>query len=108
MKLNQFAMIFVIIAIAVIVYTDISTNNLKAVIENKEQIDRNIDTAIDDGVTSLAELDDSNNITVNKDRAINSFFLSLHASFGVLSDKDSQEKILKAILDDIKVADTKR
>jgi hypothetical protein len=79
--------------ITTIVITDLKTNDLNSVIENKEQIDRNIDTAIDDGVTSLAEVDGNNNIIINKEAAVNSFFLSLHSAFGVLSDKVGQDKL---------------
>jgi hypothetical protein len=79
--------------ISSIVILDIKTNNLKAVTDNRNQIDRSIDTAVDDGITRLAELDGNNNITINKDAAVNSFFLSLYSSFGVLSDKPSQEKL---------------
>lgn len=92
MKLYHYVIIFVIIAMTIIVTIDVKTNNLKAVIENIDQIDNNLDTAIDDGVTKLAEVDNNNNIKINKETAINSFFLSLYATFGVISDKDSQTK----------------
>lgn len=93
MRLNHFTLVFVMIAIAVIVITDIRTNSLKAVIENKEQIDRNLDTAIDDGVSKLAQIDLNNNIIIDKEAAVNSFFMSLSSSFAILSDKESQEKL---------------
>ena len=76
-----------------VVITDIKTNNLKAVIHNKEQIDRNLDTALDDGVSKVSELGDNNKIIINKDAAMNSFFVSLHSSFGILSDQDQREKM---------------
>jgi len=93
MKLYHFVLVFIIIAITTILTLDIKTNNLKALYQNKEQIDHNLDTAIDDGVTSLAEVDGMNNITVSKDAAVNSLFLSLYASFGILSNKEKQEKL---------------
>lgn len=93
MKLHHFALVFMLISIVIIVITDIESNNLKAVIENRKQIDRCLDIAIDDGVTSLVEVDESNHIVINKEAAINSFFMSLNSAFGVLSDEDNQEKL---------------
>ena len=93
MKIHQFVLIFGIIIIAIVVITDITTNNLKTVTENKKQLDRNLDTAIDDGVTRLVEVDSNNKITINKEAAVNSFFMSLHSTFGVLSDKEIQQKL---------------
>jgi hypothetical protein len=79
--------------IAAIVIADIKTNNFIEVVEDREQIDRILDTAIDDGVTSLAQVDGNNNLSISKDAAIKSFFLSLYSAFGVLDDKDNQEKL---------------
>lgn len=93
MRLHHFSVAFAIFILAVVVITDIKTNNLKAIIDNREQIDRNLDAAIDDAATSLADVDDSNNIIINKEAAAKSFFMSLDSSFDVLSDKDSQEKL---------------
>ena len=93
MKITHLAIIFAIITVSVIIYTDIRTNNLSAVIENKNQIDAGLDTAIDDGVTNLAEVDVKNNIIIDKKKAVKSFFMSLYSSFGILADKDSQTKL---------------
>ena len=93
MKLNHFAFFFIIIAITIVIYSDIRTNNLKIVIDNKEQIDRNIDSAIDDGAAKLVEIDLENNLSVSKEKAASSFFMSLYSSFDLLSDKKSQEKL---------------
>jgi hypothetical protein len=38
-------------------------------------------------------VDDNNNIIINKELAVKSFFMSIDSSFGVLSDKDSQDKL---------------
>lgn len=93
MKIYHFIILFAIIIISCIVVTDIRTNHLKAVIANKEQIDRNLDVALDDGVLRLAELDDNHNIKVNKDAALRSFLYSLYSSFGILDDRDQIEKL---------------
>lgn len=68
-------------------------NNYSAVLSNKKEIDKVIELAIDDGVNSLVELDSNNNLTINKDAAIQGFFMSLYSSFGIFSDKQAQEKL---------------
>lgn len=93
MKLYHFVLAFVIISFVTILTTDIKTDNLKAVLNKKEQIQRNTDAAIDDGIANLAVVDTNNNIIINKDAAVKSFFLSLHTSFGVQNSKDMQDKL---------------
>ena len=93
MKLYHFVGIFAIIALTIILVLDVKTNQLKAVISNVKQIDQNLDTAIDDGVTKLVQVNQNNKIIVNKEAAINSFFLSLNATFGTLSDRGLREKL---------------
>lgn len=82
-----------LIAIATIVVLDIKTNDLRAVIDNKEKIDKNLNTALDDGINRLAKSEDKYGIVINKDAALHSFFLSLETSFGVISDPKAKEKL---------------
>lgn len=93
MKMYHFALVFIVIFITVMVPADLKLDNLKTVIESKEQIDRCIDTALDDAVSGLAETDSSNTITIDKEAATESFFLSLYSNFGLQSDKEGQEKL---------------
>ncbi len=93
MKLNHFILVFVIIVISTVVVLDIKTDGLKAAIRDKREIDRNIDNAIDDGIASFVRVDDDNRLIVDKSSAINSFFISLAAAFGVLSDPAGREKL---------------
>ena len=93
MKLYHFSILFVIFIIVSVTVTEIKTNNLKAVFENKNQIDNKLDKALDDGVARLAMVDDNNGIITDKSGAMNSLFLSLYATFDVFSDKESQERL---------------
>lgn len=93
MKLYHYSLLFVIIALTIILISDIRHNNLQAVIKNKRQVDRNIDIAIDDGVRRLTMVDSNNNVRIDKEAAVNSFFISLNSAFGVLADKDAKEKL---------------
>ena len=94
MKAYQFALIFLVLVISVTVLCDIKSESMNTVIEKKKQIDKNLDKAIDDGVTNLVEVDSSNNVIISKHTAAEGFFASLYSSFGVLSDSISQEKLM--------------
>ncbi|MDF2512960.1 MAG: putative rane protein [Herbinix sp.] len=93
MKLNHFLLVFVIIVISTVVILDIKTDNLKAAIKDKKQIDQNLDNAIDDGISSFVRVEDDSRMIVDKGSAVNSFFISLASSFGVLSDQQAKEKL---------------
>jgi len=93
MKLYHFILVFVILVIMTIIVCDIKTDEFKTVVKNRSQIDQNLKTAIDDGITMLVQVDDNNNLTVNKEAAMESFFMSLDSSFGVLSDVEQREKL---------------
>lgn len=93
MKLYHFSFAFIVFAITVIIITDIRTNNLRAVIRNLEQINCKLDIAVDDGVAKLAEVDNSNLVILNKERAVTSFFSSLHSSFAILDDQETGAKL---------------
>jgi hypothetical protein len=66
---------------------------MEAITNNREQINRNLKTALDDGVRKLVQTDENNKLEINKEAAINSFFSSMYTSFGVIDDKDSIEKL---------------
>ncbi len=92
-RLHNLVILFVVIAISFFIVMDIKANTLQEVVNQKEQIDRNISLAIDDGVNSLIQMDENNRLTINKERAVNSFFSSLYSSFGVKDDRDSLCKL---------------
>ncbi len=93
MRIHNYIIIFVVIAISIFVVLDIKSNSMEAILNNKVQIERNITTAIDDGVNSLVQTFDSDKLTINKDEAVNSFFASLYSSFGIMDDKDNIAKL---------------
>lgn len=93
MRIHNYVILFVIIAICTFLVIDIKLNNMEAIANNREQINRNINTAIDDGVGSLVQTDENNKIAISKEAAVNSFFSSIYTSFGIIDDKDSIEKL---------------
>ncbi len=93
MKLYHFILIYMLLAIVTVIVLDIKTNDLRAVIDNKEKINKNLNTALDDGISRLTKSEDKYGISINKEAAIQSFFLSLETSFGVLTDPNATEKL---------------
>lgn len=76
-----------------IVFTDIRTKELTAMIDNKENIDRKLDAAIDNAVYKLTNRDENGRIIVALDEAVKGFYNSLYSSFGIISDKEMQDKL---------------
>lgn len=93
MRIHNYIIIFVIIAIGVFLVIDIKSNSMEAVINHREQIDRNVKAALDDGIRSLVQVDGNNKLDIDKDAAVNSFFSSLYTSFGVNDDKEGRGKL---------------
>jgi len=93
LKLHHFTITFALIAITFIVISDIRMEHLNTALNSKIEFDRCIDTAIDDAVRHLLEVGENNQIVINKEKAIESFFTSLYASFGILTNRDMQKQL---------------
>ena len=93
MRIHNYVIIFAFIAICTFFIIDIKSDNMEAVRNNREQIDRNMKTAIDDGIGSLVQMDENNKLIIDKGAAVSSFFSSIYTSFGVIDDKGSIEKL---------------
>ena len=86
MKLYHFSIIFAIIAISLFVMTDVNTNNFVAVAEEKENLDLYFDNATDNAAYQLVENDGITGLKLNKEAAVQSFFLSMYASLGIIDN----------------------
>lgn len=93
MRIHNYVIIFVIIAICSFLAIDIKADNMEAVANNRDQINRNLNTALDDGISNLVQMDENNKLAIDKEAAATSFFSSIYTSFGVIDDKDNIEKL---------------
>lgn len=91
MKLSHFTMLFIIIAIAMVMFVDIRTEDYKTIIQEKISIDQAFNSAVDDGAKVLLEMDANRGLALDKNKAKDEFFLSLYSSLGILVAKDKQE-----------------
>ncbi len=92
MKLSHLSIIFVAIYITIIITADIRVNNVAAIAEAKNDLDFYMDQAIESSVSRLKQME-SDSIEVSElNRVADSFFSSMYASLGILSDPVAQEK----------------
>ena len=93
MKITNLAIIFVFIAISFILYIDVRTNHVVFMAEKKTEYNKAIDSAVDDAVLSLVEIDRNKGITLNKNEAVKKFYSSLYANMGIMSDPGLQRQM---------------
>ena len=105
MKLTNLAILFFIIELTMITILDLRTNNLTAVSNRRIEYDKELDSAIEDGVANLVEVDSKRNLVLNKDAAASQFYESLSANFGV-SGNGQAENRLKGYIPVILITDT--
>ncbi|SHO47014.1 hypothetical protein [Anaerocolumna xylanovorans] len=97
MKLTDLALIFLVIEILLFSVLDIRFDQLKAVTEKCNAYNRGLDNAVDDGCYFLVEKDSSHNLRINKEKAVEQFFTSLYANFGVIGQPAAEENLNRYI-----------
>jgi hypothetical protein len=105
MKITNLAIIFFLIELCLFTVLDIRTENLSAITTRKMEYNKALDSAIDDGISDLVEVDSKRNLVLNKDAAVNQFYESLFSNFGVIGNSQSENK-LKTYVPIILVTDT--
>ena len=80
--------------VIVIIPANIATENLISLADEKITMDFYINQAIDNGALQLIQYGSYGEEVVNKEKAVESFFNSLYASLGILSDPLACERLL--------------
>ncbi|HKL79783.1 MAG TPA: hypothetical protein VJ888_05025 [Mobilitalea sp.] len=92
MKLSHLSILFVAIFVMIIISTDIRTEDLTVITAAKNDMDFIMDQAVESAVEALKQME-SETISVSElDDAAESFYSSMYASLGILSDPVAQEK----------------
>lgn len=94
MKITDLAILFIIITLPFTILLGIKTTNLNNGLYRRIEMNRIIDTAVEDGVANLIMVGGDKDITINKDRAIETFFNSLFLNMDVVGDSIAQKKIV--------------
>lgn len=93
MKLTQLTILFAAIFFIIVIRADIATDNLRAVTDAKHDMDYYMDQALESAVAALMDNDaETGDEVLNKEAAVDSFFSSMYASLGILSDPIAQER----------------
>lgn len=99
MKITKLAIVFVLIVLCCAISIDIRFNNLIAMNNKKMEYTQALDTAVDDAVLSLIDMDNSKTMTysLNKNECMKQFFKSLYCNFGIVNDPAEQKKLMSYI-----------
>lgn len=97
MKLTDLALIFLVIEILLFSILDIRFDQLSAVTEKCNTYNRFLDNAVDDGCYFLVEKDNSRKLHTNKEKAVEQFFTSLYANFGIIGQSAAERNLDKYI-----------
>ena len=92
MKLTHLSILFVAIYITIIVIADTRVNNVAAMAEARSMMDFYLDQAMESSVNKLKQMETDSIDVSDLDLVADSFFSSMHASLGILSDPVAQEK----------------
>lgn len=94
MKLTDYLMIFVVVTLPFLIVMDMRTDDIRSANQNKLELDHAIDAAVMDGAASLIEKIVTNQIVLNKERAIQNFYNTLYINLGVESQPILKDKLM--------------
>lgn len=86
MKITDLAILFVIIIFPFTLLLDIKVQYAEAAAYKKIEINRKLDTAVEDAVLSMIEGGAGKNVEINKENALREFLYSLYVNFNYLED----------------------
>ncbi|WP_313133388.1 hypothetical protein [Anaerocolumna sp.] len=104
MKWTNLAIIFFLLELSLFIILDMRTFNLAAIVNQKVEYNKALDSAIDDSVINLVEVDRQKELVLNKEKVVEQFYQALYANFGIMGNP-SLEKKLKEYVPVILVTD---
>lgn len=93
MKIYHFALLFLIFFLGAVIKTDISIGKLKAITNEKNDIEASLSSATSDALNYLSKTGSYGAGSINKEEVLNTFFSSLYSSLGIISDASAQAEI---------------
>lgn len=93
MKIYHFALLFLLFFIGIVIKTDLSIGDLKAVENEKKELSISLDSATSDAINYLAASGTFGTNEINKEGVINTFFSSLYSSMDIISDPVAQTEV---------------
>ncbi len=93
MNFSRISILFVIIFISVVVIQDIEMGQNRVLIEEKQRLNRCFNQAVDEAASMLVK-EDSGQLIMQKEKAVDVFFRTIYASLGILSDVAAQQELM--------------
>lgn len=93
MKWTNLAIVFFLIELSLFIILDMRVYNLTAIINQKVEYNKALDSAIDDSVINLVEVDRQRNLILNKEKAAEQFYQALYANFGIMGNPSLESKL---------------
>jgi len=93
MKIYHFALLFLIFFLGIVIKTDISIGELKALENENDEITKSLISATSDAVNYLTKTGSYGAESINKEEVLNTLFTSLYSSLGIISDPAAQAEI---------------
>lgn len=93
MKLTDLALIFVILTLPFLLLMRIDSKNLDMIMFKKMELNRTIDTAIEDAMESLVVVGEDKKISTNKNKAVKTFYNTLFLNLGIVHNQMSKKMI---------------
>lgn len=93
MKITDLAILFIIITIPFNFMMNIKMKNVSYSTYKKIELNRILDTAVEDATSDLVEVGEDKRIIINKEKAVSTFFNSLYLNFDIVGDSVSQRRI---------------
>jgi uncharacterized protein YeeX (DUF496 family) len=93
MKWTNLAIVFFLLELSLFIILDMRTFNLAAIINQKVEYNKALDSAIDDSVINLVEVDRQRELVLNKEKAVEQFYQALYANFGIMGKSQSGKEI---------------
>lgn len=93
MKITDLAILFVIIILPLNLLLDIKAQYVEAAAYKKIEINRILDTAVEDGVVGMIEGGAGKNIEINKENGVREFLNSMNINFNLLENSIEAKKL---------------
>ncbi len=97
MKLTNLCILFIILEVSIITAINTRINHLTGIYSKTVEYNKALDSSVDDGTMDLVEVDSKRNIVLNKEKAVDQFFNSLYANFGVMDNGILQRRLREYI-----------
>lgn len=93
MKITDYTILFIIIILPFVLIQNLRSDNIEETIYKKNQLNRALETSVQDGTADLIQIGRDKKVYANKDRAVNSFFNSLFINMNIFEDDTAQDLI---------------